>query len=231
VLGTRCDSTMRRRGIRRPLGARKISGVDQRGQTDSMKLRVNPHRILVAGENSFVRLGRDGSATPAHWASHWRVFWSQAGPGHVLFLDSELIGGLQIFADSEELARFLQQMIEYFLYEPFADSALRITQAAFQREAAPPCPTTESVAWSDGVVHLRWSQFLDPFSFAAPPGFNGRPLGLHTTFFPARSASLVVSGRGAVGAPWRDARGDQPCTSACLAWCETWYEPSEFGLL
>jgi len=208
-----------------PLGRIQHSGEALRGVSDQMELRVNPHQIIVAGENSFIRLSQDGSTTPAHWASHWRVFWSQAGPGHVLFLDSELAEGLRVFADNDELARLLQEQVEYFLYEPFADTQLRITPAAFEREGSPPSPTTESVDWGDGSVHLRWSEFLDPFSFAAAPGFKGRPLSLHTTFFPARSASLLVNGRRAVGTPWRDIRGNQPCTSACLAWCETWYRP------
>ena len=55
--------------------------------------------------------------------------------------------------------------------------------------------------------------------------FDGRPIGCQTTFFPANSASLVLNGKTAEGTPWRMDRGGKPSTTACLAWCETWFRP------
>ena len=190
-----------------------------------MELRVNPHQVIIAGENSFLGLSQNGGTTRSHWASHWRVFWSEAGSGHALLIDSDLVEGLRLFTDNAELARFLQQNVECFLHEPFGDTQLPLTPATFQREGSPPSPASESVTWSEGSVQLTWSKFGDPFSFAAAPGFKGRPIGHQTTFFPASSASLLVDGKLALGSPWRDERGEQACTSACLAWCETWHRP------
>ena len=188
-------------------------------------LHVSPYKIVVAGENSFLRLGQEANDAPAHWASHWRVFWSDAGSGHALFLDSVLTEGVAIFSDNEEVARLLQRRVEPLLYMPFSDTDLPIISATFDRDGCPPNSTTETVAWDGGSALLVWSELQDPFSFSTEPGFHGRALGHQTTFFSAGDASLIVNGRKAEGKPWPEARGDRPCTSACLAWCETWFEP------
>ena len=59
----------------------------------------------------------------------------------------------------------------------------------------------------------------------APPGFNNRPIGVFSTFFPARSAQVEWNGRFATGQPWAETRGDRQASSACLAWSETWVKP------
>jgi hypothetical protein len=57
------------------------------------------------------------------------------------------------------------------------------------------------------------------------PGMGNRPLGVFSTFFPARSAQLEIAGRFAPGAPWMEMRGDRQSSTACLAWSETWVKP------
>ena len=66
---------------------------------------------------------------------------------------------------------------------------------------------------------------IDPFVLHAPPGFNQRPIGVFSTFFPARSAQVEWNGRFATGQPWAEVRGDRQASSACLAWSETWVKP------
>jgi hypothetical protein len=63
----------------------------------------------------------------------------------------------------------------------------------------------------------------------APPGFNGRPIGVFSTFFPARSAQVEMNGRFAGGLPWPEMRGDRQGSSATLAWSETWVKPRAAG--
>src|SRR5262245_31500129 len=95
---------------------------------------VDPHDPVMTGENSFLRLSSDGGKTFVHRASHWRVLWSPAGQGHVLFLESPLAGkSPHLYADNPAVARFLQRTIEVMLYPPFADDSLPITDATFQR--------------------------------------------------------------------------------------------------
>jgi hypothetical protein len=190
-----------------------------------MELQVNPYELILIGENSFVRLSTDGGRTQATRCSHWRVLWSPAGAGHALFVDSSLVGGVRIYADSEPLARFLQKEIEYLLHKPFADLATAVTAAAFSRDGTPPGMCREITRAGQDEIVLEWDDFLKPFNFAAPPGFDNRPIGVQTTFFPAQAASLSLNGRKADGAPWRLDRGGKPSTTACLAWCETWFRP------
>jgi hypothetical protein len=190
-----------------------------------MELQVNPHELIVIGENSFIRLSTDGGQSVSTRCSHWRVLWSGAGAGHALFVESGFFGGRRIYADSVPLVRFLQKEIEYLLYKPFGDAGIAVSPATFAREGTPPGICSEIVKTGTEEIRLSWSDFLRPFNFAAPPGYDGRPIGVQTTFFPASAAALTVNGRSAEGSPWRLDRGGQPSTTACLAWCETWFRP------
>ena len=181
--------------------------------------------MILIGENSFVRLTTDGGKTASTRCSHWRVLWTPAGPGHALFVDSGVTEGVRIYADSVPLVRFLQKEIEYLLYKPFGDVNLPVINATFERDGTPPGQCGEIARADKEEIRLSWSQFLEPFNFAADPGFDGRPIGVQTTFFPARSAQLSVGGRKAPGEPWQMDRGGQPSTTACLAWCESWFRP------
>jgi len=138
-----------------------------------MELKINPHELILIGENSFIRLSKDGWPIGVH--------------------------ALQSLA--------------------------RAVVATFAREGTPPNPCAEVLRTDKEEIRLSWSDFLKPFNFEAPPGFDNRPIGCQTTFFPAQSASLSVNGQKADGPPWRLDRGGKPCTTACLAWCETWFRP------
>src|SRR5262245_19351369 len=190
-----------------------------------MQLHVNPHELILIGENSFLRLSTDGGQNASTRCSHWRVLWSPSGAGHALFVDSGVVTGVRIYADSVPLVRFLQKEIECLLYKPFSNTHLPVLAATFDRGGTPPDSCPAIILFDQEEIRLSWSEFLEPFNFAADPGFDGRPLGVQTTFFPAASAMLSVSGRNAEGVPWKMDRGGKPCTSACLAWCETWFRP------
>jgi hypothetical protein len=69
---------------------------------------VDPNDVLMTGENSFIRLSRDGGTTQSDRFSHWRVLWCPAGAGHVLFMQSQLIDGqVRIYGDNAAVARWL----------------------------------------------------------------------------------------------------------------------------
>lgn len=173
-----------------------------------MELKVNPHELILIGENSFVRLSKDGGQSASTRCSHWRVLWSPAGAGHALLVDSSLVGGVRIYADSVPLARFLQTEIEHLLYKPFGDTAIAVTAATFSREGTPPGVCEEVARTDKDEIRLTWSDFLKPFNFEAPVGFDNRPVGCQTTFFPSNTASLSMNGRKADGrrGAWTAAR-------------------------
>ncbi|MGH2360675.1 MAG: hypothetical protein ACRDGM_09080, partial [bacterium] len=85
---------------------------------------VDPNTVLMTGENSFVRLSSDGGTTTTDQFSHWRVLWCPAGPGHALFVRSELTDGqVRIYSDNIAVARWLQSTIESVLQSPFGDTS------------------------------------------------------------------------------------------------------------
>jgi len=191
-----------------------------------MTAPVDPNVVLMTGENSFIRLSLDGGKTQSDRVSHWRVLWCPAGAGHALFVQSELTEGrVRIYADSEAVARWLQQTIETLLFPAFADTALPVVAAEFTRAGDRRSTATETVVAAGDRIRLTWSDCIEPFVLTMPPGFNNRPLGVFSTFFPARAARLELGGRVAKGQPWAETRGDRQASSACLAWSETWVKP------
>jgi hypothetical protein len=180
----------------------------------------------MTGENSFVRLSHDGGTTTSDQFSHWRVLWCPAGPGCTLFVKSELSDGrVQVYSDNIAVTRWLQSTIEAVLQSPFGDVDLPVVAAEFDRWGDPRSAATERVVAHDTEILLTWHDFVESFVLNAPPGFNNRPLGVFSTFFPARSAQVSLNGRIASGKPWLQMRGDRQSSSACLAWSETWVRP------
>ena len=185
---------------------------------------VDPHDPVMTGENSFVRLSHDGGSTIPERVSHWRVLWSPAGQGHALFIESSLVKN-RIYADNAGVARFLQRTIEVLLYGPFADESLPVTDAQFDRGGHSLSTVEERIVSERDTIIMSWWNLMAPFVLTMPPGFNNRPIGVFSTFFPARSAQIELNGFTAKGRPWTEMRGDRQSTSACLAWSETWVKP------
>jgi hypothetical protein len=182
----------------------------------------------MTGENSFVRLSTDGGKTTSDLFSHWRVLWCAAGAGHVVFMQSSLADNqVRIYSDNAAVARWLQRTIETLLHPAFADERVPVITAEFSRSGDPRSTATETIVAASDRIRLTWYDFIEPFVLNEPPGFNNRPIGAFSTFFPARSAQAEMNGRFAVGEPWLLMRGDRQGSSACLAWSETWVKPKK----
>ena len=183
---------------------------------------VDPHDVVMTGENSFVRLSDDGGKTIANRVSHWRVLWSPAGQGHALFVESPLAGGVKAYADNAGVARYLQRHIEALLHKPFADERLSIIDADFQRTGNSLSTVEERVVATNEEIIMTWWDLMAPFILTMPPGAMNRPLGVYSTFIPARSAQLSINGTAAGGKVFPMDRFGKPSTSCCLAWSESW---------
>ena len=188
---------------------------------------VDPNDVLMTGENSFVRLSPDGGTTMTDRFSHWRVLWCPAGAGHALFAQSKTLtsGRVQIYSDNFAVARWLQRTIETLLFPAFADENVPIIGAEFARGGDPRASAWETIASPAEKIRLTWYDCLEPFVLTMAPGTNNRPIGVFSTFFPARSAQAEINGMVATGKPWLEMRGDRKSSSACLAWSETWVKP------
>ena len=187
---------------------------------------VDPHDPVMTGENSFIRLSNDGGKTIADRVSHWRVLWSPAGQGHALFIESPLAGkGPRLYADNAGVARFLQRTIEVLLHPPFADESLPVIDAKFERGGNALSTVEERVVSRSDEIILTWWDLIAPFVLTMPPGAMNRPLGVYSTFLPAKSAQLSVNGKIATAKVFPQERGGRASSSCCLAWSETWTKP------
>lgn len=188
---------------------------------------VDPHAVVMTGENSFIRLSEDGGQTIADRVSHWRVLWSPAGQGHALFVDSSLTGkGPRVYADNAGVARFLQRTIETLLHQPFGDDTLPIMDAEFERSGNSLSTVEERIASDDGEIVMSWWDLMPPFVLTVPPGAMDRPIGVYSTFIPARGAQLSVNGEAAVAKVFMQDRFGKASSSCVLAWSETWTGPA-----
>ncbi len=189
-----------------------------------MARTTDANEVRLTGENSFIRLfDRDGG-TETTRASHWRILLSPGGRGPALFIQSDATDGKpRVYSDNIAVARYLQEELESMLFPAFADTSLPVIRAKFRRSGDIASQWTESVRAADESVILNWYDFCEPFVINVPPG--ARPLGVISTFVPAKKAQVTVGGRVASGAPSPDKRDDYESSTACLAWSETWLRP------
>jgi hypothetical protein len=187
---------------------------------------VAPHDVVMTGENSFIRLSNDGGSTMTDRVSHWRVLWSPAGQGHALFIESPLVdGGPVVYADNAGVARYLQRTIEVLLHKPFADESLPVIDAEFSRTGHSLATVEERITSEDESIVLAWWDLMKPFILTMPPGAMQRPLGVYSTFIPARSAQLSVNGDASRAKVFPQERFGKASSSCCLAWSESWTKP------
>ena len=186
---------------------------------------VDPHDVVMTGENSFIRLSNDGGKTLTDRISHWRVLWSPAGQGHALLVESSLLNKIAVYSDNAGLVRYLQRTIEPLLYKEFGDESLPVVDAEFARSGNSLSTVEERVVSSKDEIILSWWDLMKPFILTMPPGALNRPLGVYSTFLPARSAQLSVNGEAAGAKPFPQERFGKPASSCCLAWSETWTRP------
>jgi len=191
---------------------------------------VDPHDVLMTGENSFIRLSNDGGKTIIDRVSHWRVLWSPAGQGHAMFIETPLTGkerasAPRIYSDNAGVARFLQRTIEVLLHKPFADESIPIIDAAFTRSGNCLGTVEERIVSATDLIILAWWDLMAPFILTMPPGAMNRPIGVYSTFIPAKGAQLSVNEQAASASVFPMERFGKPASSCCLAWSESWTKP------
>ena len=83
---------------------------------------VDPNAVILTGENPFIRLSATDGSPNTTEASFWRITFSPGGPGHVLYLKSELTEGqLRIYSDNIAMTRWLQSTVQGMLNAETAD--------------------------------------------------------------------------------------------------------------
>jgi hypothetical protein len=187
---------------------------------------ADPNRLILTGENPFLRLSaKDGDSITTN-ASFWRIVFCPAGPGHVLYLKSELTEDRwRIYSDNIAMARWLQTTVQGMLNAELADTDIPVVEAEFDRAGDPRYFWTERAVTPDGEVALTWYDFGEPLLIHTQPNQDGRRYGVCTVLVPALGGRLSVDGALAAGRPWPREREGRPFSTSALAFSESWTEP------
>jgi hypothetical protein len=187
---------------------------------------ADPNRVILTGENPFIRLSQTDGGPNSTNASFWRIITCPAGPGHVLYLNSELTENRwRIYADNIAMARWLQSTVQGMLNPETADTAIPVLDAQFQKSGDPRYFWTERVTARDEEIALTWHQIGDPLLIHTQPNAEpGRPYGVCTLLIPALGARLTRNGSEAAGRPWPRDREGRPFSTCALAFSESWTE-------
>lgn len=189
-------------------------------------MALDANRVILTGENPFIRLSAtDGGAITTN-ASFWRILISPAGAGHVLYLKSELTQDRwRIYSDNIAMTRWLQKTVQGMLNAELADVSIPVTDAAFDKAGDARDFWTERAVSLDEEITLTWYDIGEPLLLhtePAPP--PGRKYGLCTVLIPALGARLSVNGVQAAGQPFPTEREGRPFSTCALAFSESWTE-------
>src|SRR6201992_378442 len=99
-------------------------------------MAADPNRVILTGENPFIRLSSTGGDQEFTTnASFWRIITCPAGPGHVLYLKSELTEDRwRIYSDNIAMARWLQNTVQGMLNPETADLSIPVVDAEFSKQ-------------------------------------------------------------------------------------------------
>ena len=184
---------------------------------------ADPNSVIVTGENPFIRLAPTDSDNYTTNASYWRIIFSPAGPGHVLYVKSELTDNRwRIYSDNIAMARWLQTTVQGMLNAELLDTTIPVTDAEFSKTGDPRYFWTERIATPDEDVSLTWYDIGDPLLIHTQPNSAGRRYGVCTVLVPALGARLSRNGVDAVGKPWKREREGRPFSTCALAFSESW---------
>jgi len=188
-------------------------------------MAADPNRVILTGENPFIRLSATDGGPVTTNASFWRILTCPAGPGHVLYVKSQLTDDRwHIYADNIAMARWLQTTVQGMLNPETADTTIPVIDAAFSRSGDPSYFWTERVVARDEEITLTWYDIGEPLLIHTNPGEGGRKYGVCTLLIPALGARLTGNGVEAAGRPWPLQREGRPFSTCALAFSESWTE-------
>ncbi|HEY5302183.1 MAG TPA: hypothetical protein VIJ55_16025 [Acetobacteraceae bacterium] len=187
---------------------------------------LDPNRVILTGENPFIRLSATDAGAVTTNASFWRILLSPAGPGHVLYLKSELTEDKwRIYSDNIAMARWLQSTVQGMLNPELLDQTIPVIDAQCGKSGDARDFWTERLDTNDEEIALTWYRIGEPLLIHTQPNADpGRPYGVCTLLIPALGARLTRNGIEAAGQPWARQREGKPFSTCALAFSESWTE-------
>ena len=189
-------------------------------------MAADPNPTILTGENPFIRLSESNGGAVTTNASYWRIITCPAGPGHVLYLKSELTENRWlIYSDNIAMARWLQSTVQGMLNAELKDIAIPVIDADFSKSGDMRDFWTERVLMPSEEIALTWYQIGDPLLIHTHPDATpDRPYGVCTVLIPALGARLSRNGVEAAGRSWPRQREGRPFSTSALAFSESWTE-------
>jgi len=145
------------------LGESPRVGVVKRNLEIAYMSTVDTNRVILTGENSVIRLSNnDGDAFTTN-ATFWRVLSCAGGPGHVLYLKSELTEARwRIYSDNIAMARWLQSTVLGAINSELLDLSISVTDAQFSQSGNVRDFWTERLDTRDEQIVLTWYEMGEP---------------------------------------------------------------------
>ena len=192
-----------------------------------MTSATDANRVVLTGENPFIRLSPTDGEDNTTDASFWRIIFSPAGPGHVLYINSELTDNAwRIYSDNIAMARWLQSTVQGMLNAATADHSIPVVEASFDKHGDMRDFWTETVLTADEEIALTWYGAGDPLLVHTEPSPERR-YGVCTILVPVTGARLTLNGAQASGQAWPRERDGRPFSTCALAFSESWTETRE----
>lgn len=187
-------------------------------------MSIDPNRVIMTGENPFIRLSDTDGGPITTNASFWRIILSPGGSGHVLYVNSKFTNGRwRIYSDNIAMARWLQTTVQGMLNDETADTTIPVIDAHFSRFGDMRDFWTETLVTCDEEIALTWHDIGDPLLVHTQPNETpGRPYGVCTVLIPALGARLTHNGTQASGRAFATRREGRPFSTCALALSESW---------
>jgi len=189
-------------------------------------MSADPNRLILTGENPFIRLSETAGGPVTTNASFWRILLSPGGPGHVLYVRSELTADKwRIYTDNIAMARWLQTTVQGMLNAELSDTTIPCADATFSKTGDPRYFWTEHVKAYGEDISLTWFDIGEPLLIHSQPNqLPNRRFGVCTVLMPALGTRLVRNGVEATGKSWPREREGRPFSTSALAFSESWTE-------
>ena len=187
---------------------------------------ADPNRVVLTGENPFIRQSaKDGDPNSTD-ASFWRIISCPRGPGHVLYLKSELTENRwRVYTDNLAMARWLQATVQGMLNAELLDLSIPVVDASFSKSGDARDCWTERATARDEEITMTWFDIGDPLLIHTQPNqVPNRRYGVCTVLIPALGTRLARNGVEAKGRSWPREREGRPFSTSALAFCESWTE-------
>ncbi len=148
---------------------------------------ADPNKTILTGENPFIRLSlKDGDPNSTD-ADYWRIIFSPAGPGHVLYLKSELTEGRwRIHSDNIAMARWLQATYKACSMPNFPTQRSPVRRRAFSKAGDPRYFWTEYIKSHSEDISLTSFDIGEPLLIHSQPNqIPNRRYGVCTVLIPS----------------------------------------------